>query len=153
MSANLAMRSAVRAAIATNSRFPASVGVWGAPNCGLLDAFVGAPRDIPLLLPDTVTCLLARHCQAFLGREDPPSTRCNDKLALCQRLVLDVGGRATAMSIAQAIPGMREFVKKSIPMGRMGSAEDVADVAEFFAGGLSAFVSGQNLCITGGAIA
>ena len=57
------------------------------------------------------------------------------------------------MSIAQAIPGMREFVKKSIPMGRMGSAEDVADVAEFFAGGLSAFVSGQNLCITGGAIA
>jgi 3-oxoacyl-[acyl-carrier protein] reductase len=38
-------------------------------------------------------------------------------------------------------------------MGRMGSAEDVADVAEFFAGGLSAFVSGQNLCITGGAIA
>ena len=50
-------------------------------------------------------------------------------------------------------PAMREFVKKSIPMGRMGTAEDVADVAEFFAGELSAFVSGQNLCITGGAIA
>ncbi|HEX4420056.1 MAG TPA: SDR family oxidoreductase [Kofleriaceae bacterium] len=50
-------------------------------------------------------------------------------------------------------PDMREFVKKSIPMGRMGTAEDVADVAEFFAGDLSSFVSGQNLCITGGAIA
>ena len=50
-------------------------------------------------------------------------------------------------------PDMRAFVKKSIPMGRMGTAEDVADVAEFFAGDLSAFVSGQNLCITGGAIA
>jgi len=50
-------------------------------------------------------------------------------------------------------PDMREFVKKSIPMGRMGTAEDVADVAEFFAGDLASFVSGQNLCITGGAIA
>jgi len=50
-------------------------------------------------------------------------------------------------------PDMREFVKKNIPMGRMGTAEDVADVAEFFAGDLSSFVSGQNLCITGGAIA
>jgi 3-oxoacyl-[acyl-carrier protein] reductase len=50
-------------------------------------------------------------------------------------------------------PEMREFVKKSIPMRRMGTAEDVADMAEFFAGDLSSFVSGQNLCITGGAIA
>ncbi len=50
-------------------------------------------------------------------------------------------------------PDMRAFVKKSIPMGRMGTADDVADVAEFFAGELSGFVSGQNLCITGGAIA
>jgi 3-oxoacyl-[acyl-carrier protein] reductase len=48
---------------------------------------------------------------------------------------------------------MREFVKKNIPMGRMGTAEDVADAAEYFAGDLSSFVSGQNLCITGGAIA
>jgi len=50
-------------------------------------------------------------------------------------------------------PDLREFVKRSIPMGRMGTAEDVADVAEFFAGDLASFVSGQNLCITGGAIA
>jgi 3-oxoacyl-[acyl-carrier protein] reductase len=50
-------------------------------------------------------------------------------------------------------PEMREFVKKNIPMGRMGTAKDVADVAEFFAGDLSSFVSGQNLSITGGAIA
>lgn len=50
-------------------------------------------------------------------------------------------------------PALRAFVKKQVPMGRMGTAEDVADVAEFFAGDLSSFVSGQNLCITGGAIA
>jgi 3-oxoacyl-[acyl-carrier protein] reductase len=48
---------------------------------------------------------------------------------------------------------MRAFVKKNIPMGRMGTAEDVADAAEYFAGDWSSFVSGQNRCLTGGAIA
>jgi 3-oxoacyl-[acyl-carrier protein] reductase len=48
---------------------------------------------------------------------------------------------------------MRAFVKKNIPMGRMGTTDDVADAAEYFAGDLSSFVSGQNLCLTGGAIA
>jgi 3-oxoacyl-[acyl-carrier protein] reductase len=36
------------------------------------------------------------------------------------------------------------------PMGRMGAPEDVANVAEFFASDLSAFVSGQHLLISGG---
>ena len=53
----------------------------------------------------------------------------------------------------EANPAMRAFVKNNVPMGRMCTAEDVADVAEFFAGNLSSFVSGQNLCITGGATA
>jgi 3-oxoacyl-[acyl-carrier protein] reductase len=39
------------------------------------------------------------------------------------------------------------------PMGRMGTPEDAANVAEFFAGELSSFVSGQMLMISGGAIA
>jgi 3-oxoacyl-[acyl-carrier protein] reductase len=36
-------------------------------------------------------------------------------------------------------------------MGRMGTVKDVADAAEYFAGHLSAFVSGQHLLVTGGA--
>ena len=48
---------------------------------------------------------------------------------------------------------MRRFVENNVPMGRMGTASDVADVAEFFASNLSSFVSGQNLAITGGALA
>lgn len=39
------------------------------------------------------------------------------------------------------------------PMGRMGTPEDAANVAEFFASELSNFVSGQMLLISGGAIA
>jgi len=86
---------------------------------------------------------------------------------LVRVLALELGARGITVNgvIPTAIDGagiftrsgdhldMREFVKKNIPMGRMGTAEDVADVAEFFAGDLSSFVSGQNLCITGGAIA
>ncbi len=78
---------------------------------------------------------------------------------LVRVLALELGSRgitvngvnATAIDGAGVFtkPGanleMREFVKKSIPMGCMGTAEDVADVAEFFARDLSSFVSGQNL--------
>lgn len=46
---------------------------------------------------------------------------------------------------------IREFVKSYNPMGRMGRVEDVANVAEFFASDLSAFVSGQHLLVSGGA--
>ncbi|MEV6847115.1 SDR family oxidoreductase [Actinoplanes sp. NPDC051411] len=48
---------------------------------------------------------------------------------------------------------IRDFLKDFNPMGRMGTAADVADVAEFFAGDLSSFVSGQVLLVTGGAAA
>ncbi|MDO5610584.1 MAG: glucose 1-dehydrogenase [Pseudomonadota bacterium] len=52
-----------------------------------------------------------------------------------------------------AIPEQRAFIEQANPMGRMGTAEDVANVVEFFASDLSSFVSGQNLCVTGGAVA
>lgn len=41
---------------------------------------------------------------------------------------------------------------KTHPMGRFGTLDDVANVAEFFASDLSSFVSGQRLLISGGAI-
>ena len=53
----------------------------------------------------------------------------------------------------EANPAMRAFAEKNVPMGRMCTADDVADVAEFFAGELSSFISRQNLSITGGAMA
>lgn len=46
---------------------------------------------------------------------------------------------------------IRKLVPTFYPMGRMGTTEDVANVAEFFAGELSSFVSGQQLLVSGGA--
>jgi 3-oxoacyl-[acyl-carrier protein] reductase len=48
-------------------------------------------------------------------------------------------------------PEFRDFIKTFRPMQRMGRPSDVADAAEYLAGELSRFVSGQHLLISGGA--
>jgi 3-oxoacyl-[acyl-carrier protein] reductase len=50
-----------------------------------------------------------------------------------------------------AYPELRKSLIDSCPMGRLGSVEDVANLAEFFASDLSSFVSGQHLLANGGA--
>ena len=44
----------------------------------------------------------------------------------------------------------REAMLSTIPMGRLGQAEDVARAVAFFAGDASAYVTGQVLCVHGG---
>ena len=44
----------------------------------------------------------------------------------------------------------REAMLTTIPMGRLGQAEDVAKAVAFFAGDDSAYVTGQVLCVDGG---
>ncbi len=46
---------------------------------------------------------------------------------------------------------VKEWVESFRPMKRMGTVEDVANAAEYFASDLSAFVSGQHLLLSGGA--
>jgi 3-oxoacyl-[acyl-carrier protein] reductase len=48
---------------------------------------------------------------------------------------------------------IKKFAAGFIPMGRMGTPDDVANVAEFFASELSGFVSGQLLMVSGGGLA
>lgn len=45
------------------------------------------------------------------------------------------------------------FIQDFCPMGRIATVADVANVAEFFASDLSAFVSGQCLLLSGGGLA
>lgn len=47
---------------------------------------------------------------------------------------------------------IQKFIDDFIPMGRLAEVNDVANLAEFFAGQLSAFVSGQNLLFSGGGL-
>lgn len=49
--------------------------------------------------------------------------------------------------------GIRASAAQGCPMGRLGTLDDVANIAEFFAGDLSSFVSGQHLLVNGAASA
>jgi len=46
---------------------------------------------------------------------------------------------------------VREFVRSTRPIARMGTLHDVANAAEYFASDLAGFVSGQHLLLSGGA--
>lgn len=48
---------------------------------------------------------------------------------------------------------IKQYIADFNPMSRMGTPDDVADVAEFFASDLSSFVSGQLLLVSGGGFA
>lgn len=55
------------------------------------------------------------------------------------------------VEMSQEDPFYKELLKGS-PMGRLTSADDVADIAEFFASDLAGFVSGQHLLVNGGSL-
>ncbi len=52
---------------------------------------------------------------------------------------------------AGADDSVREFVRSSRPIARMGTVDDVANAAEYLASDLAGFVSGQHLLLSGGA--
>jgi 3-oxoacyl-[acyl-carrier protein] reductase len=58
------------------------------------------------------------------------------------------GGAGLHTHVEEGAP-IQRFMAEFSPMGRMGTPQDVADIAEFFAGDLSAFVSGQTLVVSG----
>ena len=44
----------------------------------------------------------------------------------------------------------KKAVNTMIPMGRMGSAKDIADMVMFLAGDNSNYITGQVMCVDGG---
>jgi NAD(P)-dependent dehydrogenase (short-subunit alcohol dehydrogenase family) len=60
---------------------------------------------------------------------------------------------------AALLPQLRELLvddttrtaAMASPLGRMGTPEDIADVVAFLASEASRWVTGQNLCVDGGA--
>ena len=54
------------------------------------------------------------------------------------------------MFMAAGNPKLAESLKRVIPFGRLGTAEDIAPVVVFLASDESGFVTGQTLSVSGG---
>jgi 3-oxoacyl-[acyl-carrier protein] reductase len=65
--------------------------------------------------------------------------------------ILPTATEAAGVCAKEVRPQVREFIKNNNPMQRMATLEDVANAAEYLAGDLSAYVSGQHLLLSGGA--
>lgn len=88
-------------------------------------------------------------------------------LYLVQILAQELGGKGVTVNailptategagihtVVEDDAAIKKMIPGFYPMGRMGTLDDIANVAEFFAGELSAFVSGQHLLVSGGALA
>lgn len=57
-----------------------------------------------------------------------------------------------AVTVYDAIEGVREQILSQIPIGRLATPEDVSKVVEFFVSDLADYVTGQCLSVCGGAI-
>jgi len=64
--------------------------------------------------------------------------------------ILPTVTEGAGLSTDEVRPQAREFLRTFNPMQRAGTLTDVAGAAEYLAGDLSAFVSGQHLLLTGG---
>ena len=60
--------------------------------------------------------------------------------------------RTALTEFAFAVPAYIEAVEAGTPLGRIGTAEDVADVVVFLAGPQARFVTGVNLAVDGGSL-
>ena len=60
--------------------------------------------------------------------------------------------RTALTEFAFAVPAYIEAIEAGTPLGRTGTAEEVADVVVFLAGDQARFVTGVNLAVDGGSL-
>jgi NAD(P)-dependent dehydrogenase (short-subunit alcohol dehydrogenase family) len=58
--------------------------------------------------------------------------------------------KAESQAFYAANPELERLYREIIPLGRMGTADDVADVTLFLLGGQASFLTGQNIVLDGG---
>ncbi|OPB00938.1 short-chain dehydrogenase [Pseudomonas fluorescens] len=65
--------------------------------------------------------------------------------------ILPTATEGAGVSTNGAREEVKNFISSSNPMGRMGNLDDTANAAEYLAGDLASYISGQHLLISGGA--
>ena len=60
------------------------------------------------------------------------------------------GATETPLNVDAWTPEVRQTYEERIPLGRIGSAEEVADVVAFLASDAARYVTGQEVLVDGG---
>jgi NAD(P)-dependent dehydrogenase (short-subunit alcohol dehydrogenase family) len=103
----------------------------GVPNYSVATATKGATAA---LVPALAAELAPRGIRVNAIRPGAIDTLAFDKLGLP----------------AEAIAGFRQMLPQRVPLGRMGTAEDVAEVAAFLASPAARYVTGTTIDVDGG---
>lgn len=112
--------------------FTTSVGAQrGIPNYSVALATKGATAA---LVPSLAAELAPRGIRVNAIRPGPIDTPAFDKLGLP----------------AEASAGFRQMIPQHVPLGRMGTAEEVADVAAFLASPAARYITGTTIDVDGG---
>jgi NAD(P)-dependent dehydrogenase (short-subunit alcohol dehydrogenase family) len=112
--------------------FTTSVGAQkGIPNYSVALATKGATAA---LVPALAAELAPRGIRVNAIRPGPIDTPAFDKLGLP----------------AEAIAGFRQMIPQRVPLGRLGTAEEVADVAAFLASAAARYITGTTIDVDGG---
>ena len=83
--------------------------------------------------------------QAYINSPWVPRSECN--IVIVERSLNRNGGAHVEQS---ANPEVRKTFPDSIPLGREGEADEVAEAVAFLAGGASKYITGEALQINGG---
>jgi NAD(P)-dependent dehydrogenase (short-subunit alcohol dehydrogenase family) len=112
--------------------FTTSVGaLQGIPNYSVALATKGATAAF---VPALAAELAPRGIRVNAIRPGPIDTPAFDKLGLP----------------AEAIAGFRQMIPQRVPLGRFGTAEEVADVAAFLASPAARYITGTTIDVDGG---
>jgi NAD(P)-dependent dehydrogenase (short-subunit alcohol dehydrogenase family) len=112
--------------------FTSAVGAErGVPNYSVACATKGATAA---LVPSLAAELAPRGIRVNAIRPGPIDTPAFAKLGLP----------------AEALAGFREMIPQRVPLGRMGTAEEVAEVAAFLASPASRYITGATIDVDGG---
>ncbi len=131
----------------------------------LTGAFYTCKEVIPQMLKQQQGCIINMSSSA--GKTAHPNAAVCYGVSkaginsLTQKLAYDLGGKGIRVNAIcpgpietdmskQWTPEYREKVFSSIPMHRLGTGEDVANVAVFLASDMSAFICGESINVNGG---
>jgi 3(or 17)beta-hydroxysteroid dehydrogenase len=114
-------------------------------NIASTTAFTAVPGDVAYVASKGGVRSLTKSVATWCGHQ-----RLNIR---CNAIIPGATDTGIIERASQRMPGVRDHLAGISPLGRMGTPEDIAGAVVFLAGPDSAFITGSDLFVDGGALA